>query len=197
MEATKENKKSKMNKVVLIGDAFVGKTSILNMLLTNNFTDTKPSIGALHHSYTIKRDNEEILLDLWDTAGQERFKSVVPMYYKSSKAIVVVFDITNSDTFEGAKKWVEEIETHNNTAILFLVGNKVDLETNRKINYDTAKLYAIQHKVNYFECSAKLNKNIKELFNEVAMKIPVSLDNGSNGKSLIDDVQTNSKGSCC
>jgi len=165
--------KTKSHKVVMIGDSFVGKTSILDMYINNKFEETKPSIGAMHQFYKIKLNSgEEVNLDLWDTAGQERFRSVVPMYYKGAKAILIVFDVTSPDSFEGAKNWVKEIESNISTILLLLVGNKIDLSDKRKVSYETAKNFANLKQIQYFECSAKTNTGIRDLFYTAAEKIP-------------------------
>lgn len=187
----------KLNKVVVIGDTFVGKTSIITRLISDSFGETKPTIGAQHQMYkAVGKNNEEVILDLWDTAGQERYRSVVPMYYKGAKGIIIVFDITNRESFEGAKRWVEEIESYSNTAVLSLVGNKVDAQELRQIGQDVAKAFASQHKLNYYESSAKDGLNIKEIFDNIAEKIPKANDSGS--KLVVSDMQSNSKsGICC
>jgi small GTP-binding protein len=184
------------NKVVIIGDSFVGKTSILNVLVNNSFNESKPTIGANNQKYIyLNKNKEEIVLDLWDTAGQERYKSVIPMYYKGAKAIIIVFDITDTDTYEGAKKWIEEIQSHNNSAVLSLLGNKIDLE-NRKVNSETVKNYSLGHKINFYECSAKDNINIKEVFDDIAEKLQRISDN--NTKLVVNEIESNvSRKKCC
>ena len=198
-----KTKISKIPKICLIGDSNVGKTSIINRYVKENFTETQPSIGACHNKKkVILPRNEEIEVEIWDTAGQERFKSIVPMYYKGSKGIVIVFDITNSESFDGARKWVDELKNHNNTAILVLIGNKVDLQEDRKVSYETAKLYSVQNNLLYFEASAKLNHNINEAFMSIIEKISLTIDTSKenrNGKTLAIGVDNQPKttGYCC
>jgi small GTP-binding protein len=187
----------RLSKTVIIGDSFVGKTSIIARLTSDTFSETKPTIGATHQVFkTLNKQGEEIVLDLWDTAGQERFRSVVPMFYKGSKAIIIVFDITNQDSFEGAKRWVEEIESYNSNAVLSVIGNKVDLQDQRKVTMETARIYANQHKASYFECSAKDNIGIREVFEDIAERIPKW--NETNNKLTVNDVKpSSSNGICC
>jgi len=195
----------KGDKVVIIGDSFVGKTSIINCLIMGNLTDTKPTIGSQHYKYNFNnKENREINLDIWDTAGQERFRSVIPMYYKGAKAIIVVFDITNRDSFEGAKKWIEEIEQNNKGTLIFLVANKIDLIAKRTISEENVKEYSEKNKVEYLECSAKENLNIKELFEHVGSKIPNVIDNNNKYENTninrdLNDINetSNSRGTCC
>jgi small GTP-binding protein len=191
------NKKS--YKIVIIGDTFVGKTSILNMLLQKSFNETKPTIGAQHQKFIQKNKNgEEIELELWDTAGQERFRSLVPMYYRGSKGIIVVYDITNQESFMGAKKWIEEIKSNNTTALIALVGNKIDLIDKRVIPYETGKSFATQNNYIFYECSAKENKNVNEIFEDLADKIPKNTVENNNSKLVVNEIQSkSSNGYCC
>ena len=102
------SKTTKANKVVIIGDSNVGKTCIIQRFISNSFNTSKPTIGACHYNKKV----QDVEIDIWDTAGQERFKSMIPMYYKGAKAIIVVYDITDANSFDGAKKWISEIETN-------------------------------------------------------------------------------------
>jgi len=201
------NKKppKKGEKLVIIGDSFVGKTSIINCLITGNITETKPTIGSQHHKYSFTNENNiEINLDIWDTAGQERFRSVIPMYYKGAKSIIVVFDITNRETFEGAKKWIEEIEQNNKNSLIFLVANKIDLIANRSVPQEIINEYTNYKKIDYLECSAKDNLNIENIFHIVGNKIPLEKDdkytkNNNINKNLSDvNIENNqNRSSCC
>ena len=199
----KKQKFSKIPKICFIGDSNVGKTSIINRYVKENFIETQPSIGACHNKKKVKlSQGEEIEVEIWDTAGQERFKSIVPMYYKGSKGIVIVYDITNSDSFDGARKWVEDLKNHNNTAILTLVGNKVDLQENRKVSYESAKLYSVQNNLLFFEASAKLNHNINEAFLGIIEKINLINDSTNDNKnvkslSIGTDNKPKTAGYCC
>ncbi len=189
--------KTKSHKVVMIGDSFVGKTSILDMYINNRFEETKPSIGAMHQFYKIKLNSgEEVNLDLWDTAGQERFRSVVPMYYKGAKAILICFDVTAPETFDGAKNWVKEIESNINSILLILVGNKIDLEDQRKISYEHARSYANMKQLQYFECSAKSNIGIKEIFSYAAEKIPKCDEKKGLNMNEVSKSNSNTGGMC-
>lgn len=201
----KENQKPetlnlrKSNKICIIGDSNVGKTSIIKRYVDDVFGQTEPSIGACNHKRSLKLNSgEEMDLEIWDTAGQERFKSIVPMYYKGSKAIIIVFDITNTDSFDGAKNWVKDLSSHNNSAILALVGNKCDLNDRRTVSYENGKIFANQNNLLYFETSAKENSNINDIFLTLAEKIPKNKDSGSVSKGLkVDEVQMKQRNSYC
>lgn len=160
-------KREKPNKVVIIGDSNVGKTCIIERYCEDRFGETQPTIGALHK---IKMIND-VQLDIWDTAGQERFKSMVPMYYKGAKAIIVAFDITSSTSFDGAKKWLSEIASNIANICIVLIANKIDLDSKRAVSKEAAENFADQKNITYFECSAKDNINVKEVFEFIAGKI--------------------------
>jgi small GTP-binding protein len=193
------NKRPKSQKIVIIGDSNVGKTSIIDQFIENKFGDTKPSIGALHKLKNIKcSTGEDVQLDIWDTAGQEKFKSIVPMYYKGSKGIIIVFDITSKDSFEGAKKWIQDIENNNNSASLLLVGNKIDLGDNREVSTDQASSYATSKSIIYLECSAKTNDNVLEVFKAIADKIQKNIENTNTSKLTINiSPQEKQQSYCC
>ena len=194
---TKRAKKGE--KVVLIGDSFVGKTSLINSLIKESLEETKPTIGSQHHKYIFKSNNREINLDIWDTAGQERFRSVIPMYYKGAKAILVVFDITSKESFEGAKKWIQEIEQSNKSCSIILVGNKIDMISNRQVEESAVSDYRNAKGIEYYECSAKENLNVQNIFQTVGSSIPLVDENSQNNKSLVDkdDINTKKTGYCC
>ena len=160
-------KKEKPNKVVIIGDSNVGKTCLIERYCENRFGDTQPTIGALHKVKTVN----DVELDIWDTAGQERFKSMIPMYYKGAKAIIVSYDVTSINSFEGAKKWIQEIEANTTNIIIVLVANKVDLSTKRVVAKETAKNLAESKGFMYHETSAKDNLGVFELFDNIASKL--------------------------
>jgi small GTP-binding protein len=192
---TSTYKREKPNKVVIIGDSNVGKTCFIERYCEDRFGDTQPTIGALHKIKTVN----DIQLDIWDTAGQERFKSMVPMYYKGAKAIIVAFDVGSAGSFDGAKKWMNEIESNTNNMIIILLANKIDLEK-RGVSRETAKNFADGKNINYFETSAKENLNVKEVFEFIAGKIKESnfkSNNSINIKQEISDVRTEGKTCGC
>ena len=125
-------------------------------------------------------------LMIWDTAGQEKFKSMIKMYYKNAHAAIVVFDVTNIQSFDKAQSWVDElIENTNSNTVIALCGNKVDLEENRKVSYDEGCQFAEKIGAFYIEVSAKNNLNIEKLFDEILNKIPYVKDK-SESKGSID-----------
>lgn len=116
-------------KLVLLGEAAVGKSSLVLRFVSNDFNDnTSPTIGAAFLTQKCRLENRVVKFEIWDTAGQERFHSLAPMYYRNAAAAVVVYDITKSASLEKAKAWVKELQRQANPNIVIaLVGNKVDL----------------------------------------------------------------------
>jgi len=116
-------------KLVLLGEAAVGKSSLVLRFVSNNFNEnTSPTIGAAFLTQKCRLENRIVKFEIWDTAGQERFHSLAPMYYRNAAAAVVVYDITKAASLEKAKAWVKELQRQANPNIVIaLVGNKLDL----------------------------------------------------------------------
>jgi Ras-related protein Rab-5C len=116
-------------KLVLLGEAAVGKSSLVLRFVNNEFTENKePTIGAAFLTQKIRQDDRVIKFEIWDTAGQERFHSLAPMYYRNAQAAVVVYDVTKTSSLDKAKSWVKELQRQANPNIVIaLAGNKIDL----------------------------------------------------------------------
>jgi small GTP-binding protein len=183
--------KTKANKVVIIGDSNVGKTCLITRYVDEKFGDTQPTIGALHRMKTANG----VDLDLWDTAGQERFKSMIPMYYKGAKAIIIAFDVTCNKSFQNAEKWLQEIETNTQNCLIVLVGNKTDMTENRVVSSEQIKNFSNTKNISAFECSAKNDNGINEMFDFIAEKIKGIQANERNIN--IGDGLLTSKRMCC
>ena len=143
MTELQTNKKVVKNKLVLLGDVFVGKTALGHRFSCDEFKEnTQSTLGAQFVTHSIEMDKHIMQFDIWDTAGQERFKSLGALYYKNSKGALVVFDITHEKTFTKAKEWIDELMENADPDILItLVGNKIDLEQDRKVQKSEVEEY--------------------------------------------------------
>mmetsp|Transcript_34828 Transcript_34828/g.87614 ORF Transcript_34828/g.87614 Transcript_34828/m.87614 type:complete len:198 (+) Transcript_34828:178-771(+) len=161
-------------KLVLLGESAVGKSSLVLRFVRGQFLDYQEStIGAAFLTQTVCLNDTTVKFEIWDTAGQERYHSLAPMYYRGAQAAIVVYDITNADSFERAKNWVKELQRQGNPNIVIaLAGNKVDLESKRKIITDEAANYAEENGLLFMETSAKTATNVNELFVAIAKKLP-------------------------
>lgn len=158
-------------KVILIGDASVGKSNILSQYISNKFDgSSKSTIGVEFATKTLIIERKRIKIQLWDTAGQERFRAVTSAYYRGSHGIVLVFDVTNRSSFEHIEKWLGEIKEHSDpNCITILVANKIDLS--RTISSDECIEFASKTGIFYVETSAKDNVGIEDLFITCAREI--------------------------
>lgn len=122
---------------------------------------------------TVAMDDATVKFEIWDTAGQERYRSLAPMYYRGAAAAIVVYDITNLDSFAGAKSWVKELQRRGDpNVVIALAGNKADLGARRKVEYEEANAYALENGILHLETSAKDASNVKNLFVEIAKRLP-------------------------
>eukprot|EP01117_Protostelium_nocturnum_P019058 TRINITY_DN8144_c0_g1_i1.p1 TRINITY_DN8144_c0_g1~~TRINITY_DN8144_c0_g1_i1.p1 ORF type:complete len:210 (+),score=38.52 TRINITY_DN8144_c0_g1_i1:45-674(+) len=142
-------------KVCLLGEAGVGKSSILNRYIRDEFHEGEaPTIGAAFATKNHIRGSQTTKFEIWDTAGQERYHSLAPMYYRGSFAALIVFDITQYYTFEKAKAWITELRTNCPTIIaLYIVGCKLDLEKNRAVETNEAQHFATDNNCQWLELS--------------------------------------------
>lgn len=161
-------------KLVFLGDQSVGKTSIITRFMYDKFDSTyQATIGIDFLSKTMYLDDRVVRLQLWDTAGQERFRSLIPSYIRDSSVAVIVYDVTNPETFENAGKWMDEVrQERGDDVIVALVGNKTDLAEKRRVSREEGEAYAAQHKILFIETSAKAGLNIKALFRQLAQQLP-------------------------
>ncbi|AGO13422.1 AaceriACL084Cp [[Ashbya] aceris (nom. inval.)] len=166
-------------KLVLLGEAAVGKSSIVLRFVSNDFSENKePTIGAAFLTQRVNMDSKTIKFEIWDTAGQERFASLAPMYYRNAQAALVVYDVTKPQSFIKARHWVKELhEQASKGIVIALVGNKLDLLENgeaRKVSREEAEKLAEEEGLLFFETSAKTGDKINEVFLGIGEKIPLA-----------------------
>ena len=169
-------------KFIIIGNQYVGKTNIIRHLINDNHPNSKKYISTIGIDFLIhyiRINNTIFKLEIWDTAGCEKYKSLARSYYKNSTCAIIVFDITDNQSFESVNKWIEECTSFNNPNIhLVLVGNKNDLEDKRVINKERGEELAIQFGMRYFESSALTGNNINNIFMEACKIINKNINNG-------------------
>jgi len=187
-------------KIILIGDAGIGKSSLLMSLCDNNYMHNYIStIGVDFNVKIIKLKNEYIKLHIWDTAGQERFRSITSSYYKGSQGIIIAFDLTDATSFSNINNWLEEVKRHGSSSVIkLLIGTKVDLVYKRVIDYDKAKAYADQLGMSYIETSSKDSINVEKIFYQLANEIMNTIKKEAviHNNDIIE-VKTIKKTSCC
>ncbi|KAH9800626.1 Rab5/RabF-family small GTPase [Citrus sinensis] len=187
-------------KLVLLGDMGTGKTSLVLRFVKGQFFDFQEStIGAAFFTQVLSLNEVTIKFDIWDTAGQERYYSLAPMYYRGAAAAIVAYDITSMDSFERAKKWVQELQRQGNpNLIMFLVANKVDLEEKRKVKNEEGELYAQENGLSFLETSAKSAHNVNELFYEIAKRLAEVNPSRQTGMKLHTESHGGGRrGFCC
>ncbi len=160
-------------KLLLIGNSSVGKSCILLRFSDNIFNDNfLPTIGVDFKIRTFDLQSKTIKMQIWDTAGQERFKTITSSYYRGAHGVILVYDITDRQSFKDLDNWLLETDKHASEDIVkVLVGNKNELESSRAVAYSEGKNYADSNGMEFFETSAKNNVNIEEAFFTVARKI--------------------------
>ena len=161
-------------KIVIIGDINVGKTSILSRFRYGSFeSDYMPTLGIDFFSKNLFFEDKTIRLILWDTAGQERFRSLIPSYLKNADCIIIVFDITNKESFLSLNKWLTDAKNNASENTIYVIcGNKIDLKERRTVNENEINKYIEKNTgVIYMECSAKNGQGIKDLFNVIAKNL--------------------------
>mmetsp|Transcript_10316 Transcript_10316/g.20277 ORF Transcript_10316/g.20277 Transcript_10316/m.20277 type:complete len:238 (-) Transcript_10316:375-1088(-) len=160
-------------KFVLLGEGRVGKTSILLRFCTNEFDGRQPAtLNASFLDKNLTIDGRPAQLCIWDTAGQERFHALGPIYYRDADAALLVYDITDADSFVKVKNWVRELRKVVGEGIaIAIAGNKADLERSRNVDPAEAERYAASVGANHFLMSAKINIGVDEAFIDMARRV--------------------------
>jgi small GTP-binding protein len=191
-------------KLVLLGEAAVGKSSVVLRFVKGEFVEFQEStIGAAFLTQSVSLGDVVVKFEIWDTAGQERYHSLAPMYYRGAHAAVVVYDITSLETFRRAQEWVKELQRKGNPDIVIaLAGNKADLAAKREVDPQAASLFAEENGLLNFETSAKTALNVNELFVAVAKKLPTTgpapgRQRGGISVSQVDKQPEQKEGGCC
>ena len=169
----KENNENNY-KILLLGNIFVGKSSILIKYSDDYFPENY--IATVGLDYRLKHfdlpNGQKGKIQIWDTAGQDRFKSITKNYYNNSNGIILVYSVIDKKSFDDISNWIDEIkEQTKDDIIIFLVGNKIDLNEKRVISIKEGEKLAENYHINYYETSAKTGKGIDKIFNDLIKQI--------------------------
>jgi Ras-related protein Rab-1A len=194
-------------KLLLIGDSGVGKSCLLLRFADDTYTESYIStIGVDFKIRTIELEGKTVKLQIWDTAGQERFRTITSSYYRGAHGIIVVYDVTDNDTFTNVKQWLQEIDRYASEGVnKLLVGNKSDLTSKKVVEYSVAKEFADQLNIPFLETSAKNATNVEQAFLTMAKQIKdrmgsSSTPSGAAKSSTVTPgqaVQAQQAGGCC
>lgn len=197
-------------KIVVIGDANVGKTNIISRLVRDEFIEhSKSTIGVDFATKTFKFGNSTIKVQLWDTAGQERYHALISAYYRGSSGAVIVYDVTKKTSFEHSyTSWLNNLESSTKESIpKMLLGNKIDLHDQVEVSRAEGERVALERNMAFFETSALSGDNIHIAFETFVKQIfeKETTKEIDNGKRLLDEskVKRSSlsskkrKSSCC
>jgi small GTP-binding protein len=159
-------------KIIIIGDSFVGKSSLTikaaKNLFENYYTAT---VGFEFFTMLFKINSKIIRLQIWDTCGQEEYRSLIQNFYRNASLAILVYSIDRRTSFENLEVWLNEVKAKGNPDVkIFLVGNKSDLEESREVSAEEGQKFYEEHKLNLFvETSAKTGLNVQDLFKKVAI----------------------------
>ena len=194
-------------KVLLLGNSNVGKSSLFLRFVDDIWNDTfVPTIGVDFKIKTFNIDEKKIKMQIWDTAGQERFKNIIASYYRGAHGILLIYDVTDKESFKNLSNWLIEIEKNASKNVLkVLIGNKTDLEEKRVITYNQGKEFADSYGLKYIETSAKKNLNVNEAFETLGRELMQASDDKKIGKSKdkkisvtkAEDLNQEQKKGCC
>ena len=195
-------------KVLLLGNSNVGKSSLFLRFVDDIWNDTfVPTIGVDFKIKTFDIDEKKIKMQIWDTAGQERFKNIIASYYRGAHGILLIYDVTDKDSFKNLSNWLIEIEKNANKNVLkVLIGNKTDLEDKRVITYNQGKEFADTYGLKFIETSAKKNLNVSEAFTTLGRelmqaseekKIIKQKQNKKISVAKVQDLNAPKKNGCC
>ena len=190
--------------LLIIGDSTVGKTSILgryaNGIFNANYLAT---IGLDNFTKDEIIDNKTIRIKIWDTAGQEKYQSLTKGFFRNAQGIMVVFDVTNSETYKDIKYWTQSIKAHMSSDIdeisVIIIGNKID-SNEREVKRGEAEIYCKELGYPYFETSAKTGENVDEtikyLVKQVIKKNSIFRSKLNNSENSIRISKNKGEGNC-
>ncbi|EIW77967.1 ras-domain-containing protein [Coniophora puteana RWD-64-598 SS2] len=175
-KASKSSAPAPVNvKLLLIGNASVGKSSLLLRFSDEQWLpedEATATIGVDFRVHKMEVNGRKVKLSIWDTAGQERFRTITSSYYRGAQGIILVYDVSNRETFEALPRWFSEIETYvSPTVVRIIVGNKLDKENSRQVPTSEGAAFAERQDALFLEASAKTAVGVRETFEDVVRHI--------------------------
>ena len=161
-------------KIIVVGDSGVGKSCLTMKGTKNHFEECySPTVGFESFTFNIRINDKNIKLQIWDTCGQEAYRSLITSFYRNASLAILVYSIDNVNSFNNIEAWLNEIKSQANPETkVFLIGNKIDLEDQRKITIEMAQTFSNEHSFNFFvETSAKTGFNAQNVFVEAAKEL--------------------------
>ncbi|XP_017464675.1 PREDICTED: ras-related protein Rab-35 [Rhagoletis zephyria] len=190
-------------KLLIIGDSGVGKSSLLIRFSDDTFAGTYiTTIGVDFKIRTVVIDGLRIKLQIWDTAGQERFRTITSTYYRGTHGVIIVYDVTNGESFANVRRWLDEIQNNCDVVNKVLVGNKNDDPDRKVVITEDAQRFARQMEIELFETSAKDNINVEEMFLAITRQVlQHKLRNAQNEQQkdsiTLKQAKNKRKSKCC
>ena len=168
-----EDEYEMMFKIVLVGDASVGKTNIMSKYLKNEFhEDSKATVGVEFGSKQFTVEGHKIKAQIWDTAGQERYKAMTSAYFKGAKGAFIVYDITSKSSFESVDRWLNDLRVSaDKNLTVIIIGNKCDLEQQRDVKKEQGEEKSKSNGVAFMETSALSGENIDKAFDKMVNEV--------------------------
>lgn len=190
-------------KILIIGDSSVGKSSTVSKFADDHYENNleySPTIGVDLHVKIIEVDDKKIKMQIWEIGGHERFRKIVSAYYRNCQGIVLMFDLTNKESFENLQMWINHIkensygdeDKYSDDIPKILVGNKNDLKIQRSVSHEEAYDFSCDLNIPYMETSVKNNENINKVFELIAREIKM---NRKYAMKNIKSFENNSKSS--
>jgi len=194
-------------KIVMIGDSGVGKSCILLRFADDKFNENfYATIGVDFRFKNVMIDDKSVKLQIWDTAGQERFKTITSAYYRGADGIIIVYDITDRNSFAHIKDWLDDVNKYtDDNPLKIIVGNKIDLIKDKQISNNDMKTMTAQTGIEIIECSAKDSIKINDLMEILTKKLIEKRKNEGNKNTtksmVLNDInnknkEINNKGCC-
>ncbi|MBN3325343.1 RAB43 protein, partial [Atractosteus spatula] len=183
-------------KIVLIGDAGVGKTCVVQRFKTGIFVERQGNtIGVDFTMKTMDIQGKRVKLQIWDTAGQERFRTITQSYYRSANGAVIAYDISKRGSFTSVPRWIEDVKKYAGSSIVqLLIGNKSDLTDMREVPFEDAQaLVSRLDLVDAIETSAKDSRNVEEAFTKMATELMLRHGGPVFSETVPDSFKLNSK----